>query len=134
MPILPATILFVDDDKLITDTQQELLSLAGYDVEVANSAKEALEILNQMHIDLVFTDLNMPAENGYWLADQVAKNFPDVCIVLATGYASFLSDDAARYSRYPLILKPYTLSMTTEFFDAALSGRVLPPARREDDQ
>jgi len=133
MPILPATILFVDDDKLIIRAEQELLALAGYEVLVAYSALEALEILEQIHarIDIVFTDLNMPGENGYWLADKVSQLYPDIAVILSTGYANFLSNDIARQAKYPIILKPYTLRMTIDFFDAALKDRVLPPEKPE---
>lgn len=130
MLTLPATILFVEDDELILVSQYELLSLVGYNVLTARSAQEALEILQTTdeRVDILFADINMPGHNGYWLAEQVAEKYPAIKVVLATGYASYISQDFVKgEARFPLIMKPYTLQTTIGHFNAALANRIIGP-------
>lgn len=127
MPILPATILVVDDDETITNVVAELIETAGYTVRTACSGDEALDLLKREKVDLAFIDINMPNISGYDLAALMQDSYPDIAIVLSTGYAGLLSHDMARERRFPIIMKPYTLTTMTEFFDDALAKRLLPP-------
>lgn len=66
-------ILVVDDDILVLEALQELLSSSGYEVRVATRGQEALEILEQEHFDLLILDIVMPKMTGFDVCKQVRK-------------------------------------------------------------
>ncbi|MGA1805331.1 response regulator [Rhizobium sp. HT1-10] len=80
------TVLVVEDDVLIRLTVIDALEDAGFEVIEAGSADEALEILNEQTIHLLFTDIQMPSMlSGVDLANSVATRFPNAGIVVASG-------------------------------------------------
>lgn len=84
-------ILVVDDEKEllhITDTQ---LSKKGYKVYCAESAKEAIEILNELPINLMISDVIMPEMDGYQLASYVDKHYPKTKIIMCSGFSEIRS-------------------------------------------
>lgn len=81
-------ILFVDDEVKILTLMDRAFSKAGYTVKTAPSAKEALEILHQEDIHVMFFDLNMPEMNGLELCRLVKQERPMALVFALTGYAS----------------------------------------------
>jgi CheY-like chemotaxis protein len=83
-----ATILIVDDDPLIAMSTVDMLEDLGHDVIEANSGARALEILqNGPKLDLLITDYAMPKMTGAQLAKAARELWPELPILLATGYA-----------------------------------------------
>jgi len=82
------TILMVDDEDLLLTMGQTVLSAFGYKVLTANSGQKALEMLskNGAQIDLLITDLVMPAMSGRELIEQVKKVSPDTRILATSGF------------------------------------------------
>jgi CheY-like chemotaxis protein len=72
------TILVADDDKILRLNASELLEESGYTVVEADSAKEALQVMEaRKDVRLLFTDIQMPPGiNGLELARQVHKRWP----------------------------------------------------------
>ena len=102
-------VLVVDDEADLADLAMMLLSSEGLDVVVANSALQALDILQQdPDIDAVFSDVMMPGMNGLQLADAVREMYPRVKIVLTSGYTlpALLAD---RQTNYLFAPKPYRI-------------------------
>ena len=81
-------ILLVDDEEQIRDMYTEVFSKAGYAVRVAESAEEALEILEQEKFHIFFLDLNLPGMNGVELCRRIRKDYPMAIPYAVTGYAS----------------------------------------------
>ena len=83
------TILFVDDEEMITDVGGELLKHLGYEVIIAKNGREAIEIYkkNMDHIELVILDMIMPGMNGGNTYDRLKKINPDVKVLLSSGYS-----------------------------------------------
>ncbi|MCX5827925.1 MAG: PAS domain S-box protein [Deltaproteobacteria bacterium] len=83
------TILVVDDEKIIIDVTQGMLEQMGYQVLIARSGQEAIEIYgkNQDRIDLVIMDMIMPGMNGGEAYDLVKAIRPDVKVILSSGYS-----------------------------------------------
>jgi len=86
------TILLVDDDPLATQTLAMLLETRGYDVDIANSGREAFEKITDT-IDLILLDLVLPDRGGFEICrrlkeDQITKQIP--IIILS---AKLLSED-----------------------------------------
>jgi PAS domain S-box-containing protein len=81
-------ILVVDDLDLVLDFTRSFLMEAGYDVLVASSGEQALEILAALDkpVDLLLTDYNMTGKTGVQLIREVAVRWPDIKFILASGY------------------------------------------------
>jgi two-component SAPR family response regulator len=88
------TVLFVDDDELVRVPIAELLTRQGLRVVTASSAIEAMRILAQEHVDVLFTDVVMPDVNGIELATQAKHLRPNIQVMFATGYFSRAADAA----------------------------------------
>jgi CheY-like chemotaxis protein len=81
-------ILFVDDDEAIRDVMEEVFIRAGYNIELAENAEEALEIIKHENINVMFLDLNLPGMNGVDLCRHIRKEKPGAIIYAITGYVS----------------------------------------------
>jgi DNA-binding NtrC family response regulator len=81
-------ILIVDDEPPILRLLSQLFSKAGYDVSTAENAADALKIIEETNIMVMFFDLNMPVMNGMELCKQVKSLKPMSIIYAITGYAS----------------------------------------------
>jgi PAS domain S-box-containing protein len=100
-----STILVVDDDALINMNTVDMVEDLGHTVLEAYSGKEALEILGSgKHIDALITDYAMPGMTGVELANRARELYPDLPILLATGYADLPSGTT---TDLPRLAKPY---------------------------
>jgi PAS domain S-box-containing protein len=121
----PLTILAVDDDALVLMNTVHMLEDLGHTVFEAYSGNEALEILRcEDSIDLVVTDQAMPKMTGTELAKIIKREWPDIPVLLATGYADRVRGDDIGL---PKLTKPY---MQRELADAIV--RMNPPRRKGD--
>jgi len=93
LPSGTESILVVDDEVALLELTNEILTSHGYVVYRAEGAKEALAILEKTHIDLMLSDVVMPGINGYQLASEVTKRYPDVKIQIASGFTDKLNKD-----------------------------------------
>lgn len=82
-------VLVVDDEEKIRDIFEQAFNKAGYVVRLAESAEEALEILKDDRIQVMFLDLDLPGMNGAELCKQIRKDLPMAIIHAVTGYSSF---------------------------------------------
>jgi len=99
------TLLFVDDDFLISLSTAALLEDLGHDVIKASSGAAALDVLKGgKPIDLLITDYAMPGMTGVQLAEAVRTLRPELPILLATGYADLPANAALEL---PRLSKPY---------------------------
>jgi nitrogen-specific signal transduction histidine kinase/FixJ family two-component response regulator len=104
-PNRAATILVVDDDPLIAMSTVDMLEDLGHTVIEANSAKQALAIVEGgQELDLMMTDQAMPGMTGTELAQIVRAQRPNLPVLLATGYADL---PAGQKSDLPRLSKPY---------------------------
>ncbi len=106
------TILVVEDDPKVRKLTISRLQRLGYVVHAANDGEQAKEVLNTIpDIDLVFTDLVMPGElSGYEVAQYVQQHFPEIGVLLTSGYAEELTrGEKLQVSELTLLRKPYRL-------------------------
>jgi nitrogen-specific signal transduction histidine kinase/CheY-like chemotaxis protein len=102
----PCTVLFVEDDELVSAVMVPGLRASGFTVITAHDAVSALAALRTHQIDAVLSDIVMPGQgDGLYLAQEMRLTRPDVPIVLATGYSERLTAT----SSFRVLLKPYTL-------------------------
>jgi|SRR5579859_6069254 len=102
-------VLAVDDEPAMTKAVVRMLRPAGHTVSVAPSAEEPLDQLAADTFDVVVSDMGMGAGmNGWDLADEVKRRFPEVRFVLATGWGAAIDLDEARTRGVQAVLsKPY---------------------------
>lgn len=81
------TVLVTEDEPLVRMVAVETLRDAGYNVQEAGDGVEALELLGNSGFDLLITDIQMPRMNGYQLAEAAMIRWPNLKILLVTGYA-----------------------------------------------
>ncbi len=88
--LLPAqnaiSILVVDDEEFVRETLADMLEAMGHTVLIAESGQQAIQRLSEGDFDLVFTDLAMPEMDGWETAREIRKRWPQMNIVLVTGY------------------------------------------------
>jgi len=80
-----AKIIVIDDEEDIRNVLKQVLERAGYDVAVAESGKEGLEMLEQEGADLVITDVIMPGMDGVSLAREIRDKYRDTRILVISG-------------------------------------------------
>jgi PAS domain S-box-containing protein len=102
-------VLLVEDNEAVGELARGLLEELGQIVTWAQNGEAALELLEAARdkIDLVFTDVIMPGMNGLELARQVSKRWPDLEVVLTTGYSHVLAEESDH--GFPLLRKPYSV-------------------------
>jgi len=86
-------ILLVDDEENYRELIAKVLTKAGYAVLQAADGMGALSLLERSNVDLVISDILMPVLNGYALVARLREKWPDMPVILTTG---FLSPDAAK--------------------------------------
>ncbi|MFJ2463363.1 HD domain-containing phosphohydrolase [Pseudomonas sp. NPDC087615] len=88
-PTLPhrPTVLLVDDEESILNSLRRLLRGQPYDVLLATSGAQALEMLEQQAVDLVMSDARMPNMDGASLLAHVRQRHPATVRIMLTGYA-----------------------------------------------
>jgi PAS domain S-box-containing protein len=104
------TILVVEDDDRVRRLTAARLQQLGYAVVEASSGAQALAALTSARqVELVFTDLVMPGGmSGYELASQVRQLYPQIKILLTSGYAEELANaDRVDAVRLKVLRKPY---------------------------
>ena len=100
-------ILFVDENKYITDSYSFLLCKEGYSVVAASGGSKALEILNQESFDLVITDLTIKNRNGHTLLEEINEQHSHVpIIVLADNLSKVVREFSFSLGTFALIEKP----------------------------
>ena len=105
------SILVVDDELLIRDLLYDFFQDHGWDITVAESGEKALEILQKKKVDVLLTDLRMPVMDGMALTGRVRKSFPDIPVVIMTGYPSVESAvSALRNKVADYITKPFNVN------------------------
>ncbi len=107
-----ATLLFVDDDSLISLSTTSLLEDLGHTVVAATSGPEALDVLRTGRpIDMMITDYAMPGMTGLQLAEEARALRPGLPILLATGYADLPTKSGFEL---PRLNKPYQQAQLAE--------------------
>jgi CheY-like chemotaxis protein len=84
-----ATILVVDDEPQVAETLREILEFEGFQVEIAENGRRALERLtSDRHFDLIITDMKMPEMDGLELLRRVKELRKNLPVIVLTAYAT----------------------------------------------
>ncbi len=116
------TILMVEDDPTVLEIGSEFLQMLNYYVIPASTPNEAIEIFNNVKIDLLFTDIIMPEMNGAKLGEILKETDPNLPILYTSGYTSdILQKHGLDKLHISLLQKPYTLATLSENLHSLLS-------------
>jgi len=119
-----ARILIAEDEEALCAMCARALATAGHEVKTAYDGSDALDLLQREdgHFDLLLTDIRMPIMDGIALSLAAARDYPDLTILLMTGYA----DQRERAHGldaiiHDVIAKPFSLATLRGAVDEALT-------------
>jgi len=114
------TILIVDDEDSILRILEIGLTNKGYDVLIARSGIEALEIAAKRRFRFTVLDVRLPDMNGIELGWQIKKLIPEVYNIIMTGYPEVQSAvEALRRNAYDYLTKPFTIDQVLSVVEKA---------------
>jgi DNA-binding NtrC family response regulator len=100
----------IDDEEIVRVRLKKALTKEGYTVETYGSGEEFLAALEHSPFDLAFLDISLPGINGLEVLRHVKPRFPDMEIILITGYSSIESViESIRQGAFYYVAKPLRL-------------------------
>ena len=121
-----ATILVVDDDSATCLALSRALAMDGYEVTVADSAEAGLKTLKNAKLQLIITDVVMGGMSGIGLLEHVRRDYPELPVVVCTGYGTIASaveamhKGATDYLTKPIDLDKLALTVKRALVTSAL--------------
>jgi putative nucleotidyltransferase with HDIG domain len=120
----PARILVVDDEAHVRSMIGATLEHQGYDVQLATSARDALETLERDAFDLVLTDIVMRDGNGIAMLECIRAQQPNLPVVVVTAIHDIsVAIDSMRRGAYDYLLKPFEREHLASTVERALDHR-----------
>jgi DNA-binding NtrC family response regulator len=105
---LRPTLLVVDDEQRILSALKRTLRREGYEVLTAETAAEALRVLDERSVDVVLSDHKMPGMTGVQLLAEAARRRPKAARMLITGWTEEIPrEELERLGICALITKPW---------------------------
>ncbi len=102
------SVLVVDDEPIVGKRLGPALSRDGYEVEVCESGKEAVDRINARTFDIVVTDVRMEDVDGLKVLDHVMQKSPRTKVIIISGYATIeMAREALAKGAYDFIAKPF---------------------------
>jgi two-component system response regulator PilR (NtrC family) len=102
------TLLVVDDEEIMREILETLLTREGYDVRLASSGAEGLELARAFPFDAAIVDIMMPGIDGIATLDELKRIDEDIAVLIITAYASVGSAiSAMKAGAFDYITKPF---------------------------
>ncbi|GAC1678178.1 MAG: sigma-54 dependent transcriptional regulator [Candidatus Acidiferrum sp.] len=109
-PSLPMNLLVVDDDAATRKVCEDVASQCGMKVTSAANAEDALDVIEVSLVDILLTDLQLPASSGLELLKRVHDTHPDIAVVVLTQYGTIDSAvEATRMGAMDYVTKPFRI-------------------------
>lgn len=83
------SILICDDEEIMRDVLETILSSAGYKVDLAKTGEKALELYSERSYDVVLMDVSMPGIGGLTALEELIKLDPEAVVLMITAFATF---------------------------------------------
>lgn len=120
MGVIMYGLLIVDDEDTIRNGLAHTIdwnSMGFKVVGTASNGRKVLEMLGELNPDVILADIRMPGLSGVELAKKVARDNPDVFVVILTGFDQFeYAKEAIDYNVFSYLLKPYSNKVLQETF------------------
>jgi len=121
-----AKILVVDDEEIVLKSCRKILEGGGHEVFTALSGQEAFDLLRREPFDIVITDVKMPGVDGMEVLEKVKKEYPDILVIIITGYSTVQSAvQAMKLGAFDYIPKPFTPDEVLVVVEKALEKKSL---------
>ncbi|MFH1147166.1 MAG: sigma-54 dependent transcriptional regulator [Pseudomonadota bacterium] len=118
------SILIVDDDSNMRLALSEALKRNRHTVIAAEDGRSALRVMERTALDLIITDLKMPNLDGMSVLLEAKKRFPDLPVVMVTGYGTIGNAvEAMKKGAFDYVLKPCSVDILEHVVARALHGR-----------
>jgi len=102
------TILVVDDEEIMREILETLLTREGYDVKLASSGEEGLDLARALPFDAALVDIMMPGINGIETLEELRRIDEDLAVIIITAFASVESAiSAMKNGAFDYITKPF---------------------------
>jgi len=119
-------ILVVDDEEIARKNLEHVLSKEHYEVVTAADGADALRKLEAHEFDVVITDLKMASLDGMELLEKVGERYPDIKVIVVTGFASISSAiEAVKKGAFDYIAKPFKLDEVRNAVSKALEKKAV---------
>lgn len=125
------SILICDDEEIMRDVLETILSGAGYKVDLAKTGEEAIEIYSQRSYDLVLMDVSMPGIGGLTALEELIMLDPEAMVLMVTAYATFdTAISAWEKGAAGVIRKPFQNDQILAFVARGIRNRKNEEERR----
>jgi DNA-binding NtrC family response regulator len=125
------SVLVVDDEEIMREVLETLLTAEGHRVDLAKTGEEGLEAYGRRAFDVVLLDVSMPGIGGLRALEEFLKMDPEAVIVMITAYATFDTAIAAwERGAFGCIRKPFQNEQITARIAAGISRRRKEEERR----
>ncbi|HSM12483.1 MAG TPA: sigma-54 dependent transcriptional regulator [Thermoanaerobaculia bacterium] len=122
----PGSILIVDDEPIVQQSLGDWFRQDGFQVDTASNGKEALRVAAERQHDIALIDIKMPGIDGLELQERLAREVPDLTIIVMTAYASIESAvRALKAGAYDYITKPFDPDELSHLVHRAIEHRSL---------
>ena len=119
-------VLVVDDEESIRFTFSEMLTHAGFKTDMAEDVNVAQDFLENHNFDVILTDVFMPGTNGIEFLKTIKDAFPDIQVIVVTGYPNVDTvSEALRYGAYDYLIKPVTQQVLIHVTQKACEAKKL---------
>ena len=109
MGAIKAKILVIDDEQIVHESCNRILTEEGYEVKSAFTGQEGFKKIEEETYDLVITDLKMPGISGMEALKKIKKDNPNIGIVMVTGYSTAeTAVEAMKLGAFDYLPKPFT--------------------------
>jgi len=124
--MMKAKILVVDDEEIVLKSCRKILEGGGHEVFTALSGQEAFDLMEKEPIDIVITDIKMPVMDGMEVLEKVKEKYPDILVIMITGYSTVQSAvQAMKLGAFDYIPKPFTPDEVLIVVERALEKKSL---------
>jgi PAS domain S-box-containing protein len=116
-----ARILVIEDDSMVIELLDEILTSGGHDVTCAQGGMEGVQRFKDEQFDMVFTDLGMPEMTGWDVARSVKDKNSQIPVALITGWGEEFDQSRLKDAGVDLIVaKPFTVDRILRLVDEAM--------------
>ncbi|MDQ3256288.1 MAG: response regulator, partial [Acidobacteriota bacterium] len=124
------SVLVVDDEEIMRDVLETLLSAEGYRVDLARTGEEGIEVYGRRAYDVVLLDVSMPGMGGLRALEELLKADANAVVVMITAYATFdTAIGAWERGAFGCIRKPFQNEQVTATVALGIKSR-----RKEEER
>lgn len=126
----PRTVLLVEDEPFVREATRSILESAGYEVLPAEDAADAMQVIEECKrsLDLVMTDMILPGRTGQQLGQDLRQRFPEVRVLVTSGYTNAEYAVEEPKSQTYFLAKPYSRRGLIEKIETILGKMTLHQA------